>query len=585
MLKGLNSRMRRVLSAPFWAATLCVTVPFLCVTLASDRLDAQSHVFPVRYESGVVVSESSLASTVGLTILQRGGNAIDAAVATAFALAVVHPRAGNIGGGGFLVVRLSDGRTATFDFRERAPLAATERMFLDEDGQYDRARHHWGATSVGTPGSVAGLALAHERWGRRPWRELVAPAVKLARDGFSVTAPLATSLREVATDLRKYPASWSQFTKEGTFYEVGDRLAQPSLGRTLARIRDRGVAGFYEGETADLLVAEMKRRNGLITHADLKSYEAVERPAVTGNYRGYEIIGMGPPSSGGIAVVEMLHLLERFPLRRWGSRSARATHVIVEAMRRAFADRARYIGDPDYVEVPLDRLTSKEHAQARAQSIGLERASVSSPSRFTWPPESSETTHLSVVDRDHMAVALTTTLERSYGCRIVVPGAGFLLNNEMGDFNPERGQTTVRGQIGTEPNLVAPQKRMVSSMSPTIVARDGQLRLVVGSPGGRTIINSVLLTILRVVDFGMPVQEAIDAPRFHHQWLPDRIRVERWCFSTDTRQFLERMGHTVELNPTSQGSVMAVSVVEVDGQPLLEAGVDRRRGGGGAAGY
>ena len=496
---------------------------FILALLVTSRVaPAQSPVFSPRYDNAVVASESTIASEVGRDVLRRGGNAVDAVVATAFALAVTHPTAGNIGGGGFMVVRAPDGKATTFDFREKAPLAATERMFLDEDGRYDFKRHHRSALSVGVPGSVAGLHLAHQRLGRLPWKELIEPAARLARDSFPVGQFLAQSLAGVLPSMRAYAASTAQFSKSGVPFELGDILVQKDLAGTLALIRDRGPAGFYRGATADHIVREIERLGGLITHEDLARYRAEERPPVTGTYRGHEIIGMGPPSSGGIAVVEMLNLLEAYPLRSLGLRSAETSHLVVESMRRAFADRARHIGDLDQVDVPLARLTSKQYAARLRRTISRERASVSSPERFDWPLESSETTHLSVVDGDRMAVALTTTLEQSYGSRIVVPGAGFLLNNEMGDFNPVPGDTNGQGRIGTPANLVAAQKRMISSMTPTIVARGGRVRLVVGTPGGRTIINSVLLVILGVIDFDLSAQEAVDAPRFHHQWLPAR---------------------------------------------------------------
>ncbi len=561
---------------------------FILALLFTIRLAlAQSPVHSQSYDHGVVVSQSTIASEVGRDILERGGNAVDAAVATAFALAVTHPTAGNIGGGGFMVVRLPDGGATTFDFREKAPLAATERMYLDKNGEYDFERHHWSVLSVGVPGSVAGLHLAHERLGKLAWKELLEPAVRLADRGFAIGQALASSLAAVLPSMEKYPVSFAQFSRYGTPLGPGETLTQKMLAQTLALIRDQGKAGFYRGATAQRIVAEMKRLGGLITLDDLARYRAVERPPVVGTYRGHQIIGMAPPSSGGIAVVEMLNLLEAFPLRTMGLRSAESTHLILESMRRAFADRALHVGDPDHVDVPLARLTDKRYATTLRRTISRQRASVSSPKSFTWPSESSETTHLSVVDASRMAVSLTTTLEQSYGSKIVVTSAGFLLNNEMGDFNPVPGVTNGQGRIGTRANLVAPEKRMISSMSPTIVARDGHVRLVVGTPGGRTIINSVLLVILGVIDFDLSAQEAVDTPRFHHQWLPDRVIAERWCFSSDTAKILEGMGHTVRFRSRPIGSVMAIAVEGADEKHpgRVTAGVDRRRGGGGAAGY
>lgn len=602
-------------------AALRVTLPAQAPPPEAPRL-----VWPLAFEREAVVSEAAIASAVGAGVLADGGNAVDAAVATAFALAVVHPAAGNIGGGGFLVAHLPDGRATAFDFRETAPGGATADMFLDSEGRYDPARHHAGALSVGVPGSVAGLHLAHSRLGKLPWARLVDPAVDLAAKGFVVSRALAESLEETIPRLRKYPASLAQFTRPrdpeepdieepdieervseksdskgpvargGNVDEAapadriplrpGDRLVQEDLARTLVRIRDRGPAGFYDGKTANLLVAEMRRLGGLIRHEDLRRYRAVEREPVRGTYRGFEVVGMPPPSSGGVAVIETLNILEGFDLRSLGLRGSRESHLIAEAMRRSFADRARHLGDPDRVEVPVARLISKEHAEARRRSIDPARASRSSPDSFQWPAGGSETTHLSVVDRDLMAVALTTTLEEPYGSAIVVPGAGFLLNNEMGDFNPRAGLTTGDGLIGTPANLVAPGKRMLSSMSPTIVVRDGVPALVVGSPGGRTIINTVILIIVNVVDHGLSIQEAIDAPRFHHQWLPDRILAEPRCFSPDSRGALEAFGHRIEDARWPQGSAMGILVRRGarPGRWSLEAGVDRRRGDGGAAG-
>ncbi len=536
---------------------------------------------PLRFTHACVASESAIASRAGAAVMERGGNAVDAAIATAFALAVTHPTAGNIGGGGFLVARRPDGSSITFDFREKAPLASTPDMFLGPDGKYDPGRHHWSILSVGVPGSVAGLHLAHARLGKLPWKDLVLPAIELAENGFRVTPGLAESITQVLPSMKQYPASIAQFTRGGEPLREGDILLQRDLARTLERIRDLGPAGFYEGETANLIVKEMERQGGRIRHEDLKRYRAVERKPVTGTYRGHEVIGMGPPSSGGIAIVEMLNVLEGYDLGGPGPRGSRESHILAEAMRRAFADRARLLGDPDLTDIPVARLTSKEHAAGLRKTINPSRASRSSPESFEWPREGSETTHLSVVDRDLMVVALTTTLEQSYGSRIVVPGAGFLLNNEMGDFNPREGLTTAGGLIGTPPNLVEPEKRMLSSMSPVIVVRDGKPLLVAGSPGGRTIINTVLEVLVSFIDHRMAIQDAVDSPRFHHQWLPDRIVAEPFCFSSDVRSALEAMGHKIEIGG-QQGSVMAIAVSP---GRFVEAGVDRRRADGGAAGY
>jgi len=536
---------------------------------------------PVRARDGLVVSQNETASRVGAAVLKEGGSAIDAAIATAFALAVTHPTAGNIGGGGFIVFRPASGAAEAYDFRETAPRRASPTMFL-EDGKYSERLHHDSHLSVGVPGTVAGLHLAWSEHGKLPWKRLVEPAIALARDGFTVTDGLARSLRGILPDMKAYPASVAQFSKNGVPYEPGETLRQPDLARTLQRIAERGPAGFYEGETAALIEKEMAANGGLIDREDLKAYRPRKRVPVRGTYRGFEIISMPPISSGGVALIQQLNVLEGYDLKSLGFRSAASIHLIAEAMRRAYADRARYLGDPDFNPgMPVSRLISKEYAAELRRSISAERASVSSPTRFDWPAESDETTHLSVVDGDRNAVALTYTLEYGYGSRIVVPGAGFLLNNEMGDFNAGPGLTTADGLIGTEPNLARPRKRMLSSMTPTIVARDGKLFMVTGSPGGRTIINTVLHTILNVIDYGMGAQEAVDAPRFHHQWLPDRITYERWGISPDTAALLQAKGH--RLNSIRSQGVAEVIVVN-QAENLLEGGVDRRAPDGGAAG-
>jgi gamma-glutamyltranspeptidase/glutathione hydrolase len=548
------------------------------VTDASiDLLEAGSE--PIRAKKGMVISASAIASQVGAEVLKKGGNAIDAAVATAFALAVTHPTAGNIGGGGFLVFRHVTGNAVAYDFRETAPSGSSPTMFL-KDGAYDSNRHHWSHLSVGVPGTVAGLHLAWSDHGKLPWERLIDPAVRLARDGFRVSTGLARSLESVLEDMKPYPASLAQFSKSGIPYRRGAIFRQPDLARTLQRIADQGPSGFYEGETALLIENEMNAHGGLITRHDLQSYQARRRVPIRGTYRNHEIISMPPSSSGGIALVEILNILEGYDLKSNGFGSAQNVHVIAESMRRAFADRAAHLGDPDFnPQMPLERLVSKEYAQALRQTIS-DRASTSSPRTFSWPAASTETTHFSVVDAQRNAVAVTYTLEQEYGSRIVVPGAGFLLNNEMGDFNAGPNLTTTEGLIGTMPNLAQPRKRMLSSMTPTIVAKDGKLFMVTGSPGGRTIINTVLLTILNAVDFGLNAQEAVDAGRFHHQWLPDRISYERHALSKETVALLRAKGHEV-LESGHQG--VAEVIVHDAAHDALEGGVDRRRPDGGAS--
>jgi gamma-glutamyltranspeptidase/glutathione hydrolase len=507
----------------------------------------------------VVVSATEIASRIGRDVLAAGGNAVDAAIATGFALAVTHPAAGNIGGGGFMVIRFPDGRVTSFNFREKAPLRAHPRMFLDARGEYSSRIHHDSHLAVGVPGTVAGFALAHARYGSKPWRELVEPAVQLARDGFPVMPGLARSLARVLPAMQRYPASVAAFSKNGVPYQAGEILRQPDLARTLERIMLHGHDGFYRGETARLIAAEMRRGGGWITEEDLARYQAKEQPPVRGTYRGYEIISMAPPSSGGIALVEMLNILEGYDLRGMGHNSASYIHHLTEAMRRAYRDRARYVADTDFADVPIERLTSKAYAAELRATIDPERASPSSPEDIELVAESMETTHYSVVDANGMAVAVTYTLEAGYGSKIVVPGAGFLLNNEMGDFNAAPGLTTTSGLIGTEPNLARPEQRMLSSMTPTILARDGRLVAVIGSPGGRTIINTVLQLTLNLVDFGMSIDDAVSAPRLHHQWLPDVIRIEQGGAGQETVRRLRAMGHTVEVRGR-QGSAHSILV-------------------------
>jgi gamma-glutamyltranspeptidase/glutathione hydrolase len=538
---------------------------------------------PTRARNGMVASQHFLASQVGVEALWDGGNAVDAAVAAAFAIAVTHPAAGNIGGGGFLVYRSPVGEAVAYDFREMAPAGASPTMFL-KDGFYDEDRHHKGHLSVGVPGTVAGLHMAWKAHGKLPWRRLLAPAVALARDGFMVTDGLARSLKDVLPDMKEYPAAVAQFSRGGEPYEMGDVLKQPQLARTLEHIAERGPAGFYEGVVAGLIEKEMKANGGLITRADLAAYRPLRREPLRGTYRGYEVLSMPLPSSGGTALIQMLNVLELYDLKSQGFGGAATVHVTAEAMRRAFADRARYLGDPAFnagLAPTLERLVSKAYALELRHTIREDRASRSSPATFSWPAESEQTTHVSVVDDARGAVSLTYTLEDNYGSKIVVPGAGFLLNNEMGDFNAGPGLTDDKGLIGTEPNLAAPGKRMLSSMTPTILTRDGKLFLVVGSPGGRTIINTVLLTILNVVDHGMNAQQAIDAPRFHHQWLPDRIQHERYGFSPDTLELLRAKGHELR-EVDSQG--VAQAILYRAEENLLEGGSDRRVPDGAAIG-
>ncbi|MBL0939538.1 MAG: gamma-glutamyltransferase [Gemmatimonadaceae bacterium] len=522
----------------------------------------------IRARSGMVVSASDIASQVGSQVLASGGNAIDAAIATGFALAVTYPTAGNIGGGGFMVVRFPNGRTTTIDFRERAPGASSPTMFTDSTGTYSSRIHHNSHVSVGVPGTVAGFELAHRKYGKAGWKNLVSPAAALADTGFMVPTGLASSLTGARTKLQQYAASRAAYYKvDGSPYAAGERLILADLGRTLGRIRDGGRDGFYKGTTASLLAAEMRKHGGLITEKDLAEYEAKERAAVRGTFNGYEVISMPPPSSGGVAMIEMLNILEGFPLKEAGHNSPKYVHWLAESMRRAFRDRAMYLGDPDFSKPPIDRLMSKPYANSLRATIAADKASPSSPADVTQGYESDETTHYSVVDKDGLAVSVTYTLEAGYGLGAVVEGAGFLLNNEMGDFNGKPGLTDSTGLIGTAPNIAQPGKRMLSSMTPAIVARDGKLVAVVGSPGGRTIINTVMQVVLNIIAFDMPVQQAVNAGRIHHQWLPNRLTVEREGFEPSTLEALRAMGHDVRVGG-QQGTAHSIAIDAKTGERL-----------------
>jgi gamma-glutamyltranspeptidase/glutathione hydrolase len=522
---------------------------------------------------GMVVSVSRPATEIGVAVLRDGGNAVDTAVAVAFALAVTWPEAGNIGGGGFMLVRPAKGDPTVFDYRETAPAAATKDMFAKGKA----AAHLY----VGTPGTVRGLALAHKRFGKLPWKRLVGPAVTLAADGFAIDAALAGSLNGA---LRRAPDNAELrrvYGKDGgkERWQAGDRLVQPDLAKTLRAVADDPEA-FYTGPVADLIAAEMKAGGGLITKDDLAKYQAKERRPVHGTYRGYDVYGPPPPSSGGTCLVEMLNILENFDLKKRGRWSPETLHLMIEAMRRAYRDRAAFLGDPDFVTIPA-KLTSKDYAKELAKGIDPKKAtrSVDLAGDVPLAGEGEQTTHFSVVDRDGMAVSNTYTLESSFGSCIVVRGAGFLFNNQMGDFNPVPGVTDRTGRIGTAANLVAPGKRMLSSMTPTLVVRDGRTVLVTGSPGGRTIINTVLCVVVNTVDFDLPLREAVDAPRLHMPWLPDAVQVEAGLAEGHAAALarLRDMGHVIEAKPVKQGDAHSIRFDARTGRWQGEA--DRRRDG------
>jgi gamma-glutamyltranspeptidase/glutathione hydrolase len=501
------------------------------------------------YRNGMVVTAKEEASLVGLEILKKGGNAVDAAVAVQFALAVVYPNAGNIGGGGFMVYRSASGETNTLDFREKGPGMASRDMYLDAAGNPIVEKSLFGGLAAGVPGSVAGMVEAHHKYGKLPWAALLEPAIQLANGGFKISARQANELNGLHTRFTTLNPLGTALLKAGK-WATGDLLVQPELGRTLEKIRAQGRAGFYEGAVADSIVAEMQRSGGIISKADLLNYHAVWRKPITGQYRGYKIITMPPPSSGGIALVQLLKSVEPYPLKRWGFNTDSTVQVMVEAERRVYADRATHLGDPDFYRVPAKQLVDDAYIRERMRSMSWDKATPSSAIQagVITPPEHLETTHYSIVDRAGNAVSITTTLNGSYGSGVVVKGAGFLLNNEMDDFSVKPGSPNMYGLVGGEANAAGPAKRMLSSMTPTIVEKDGGLFMVVGTPGGSTIITSVFQTILNVIDFDKSMQAAVDAKKFHHQWLPDQVAVEDQALDSLTQQKLKAKGYKLVAN-------------------------------------
>ena len=526
----------------------------------------------------MVVSAHPLATKAGIEILEKGGNAVDAAIAVQLALAVVYPNAGNIGGGGFMVLRDKDGNVKTLDYREKAPLAAHRDMYLDSLGNVIDRKSVDGHLAVGVPGTIAGLFESME-YAKLDFKELIAPAIELADKGFHVTAQQAGSLNSKMPDFKRLNTTMPVFVKDSAWTEH-ELIVQKDLAETLKRIRDNGKAGFYEGETADLFVKEMQAGGGIITKEDLKKYEAKWREPVTFNYKNYEIHSMPPASSGGVCLAQMLGMVENYPLSEYGFQSTEAVHLMVEAERRAYADRAEHLGDADFYDVPLKRLVDEDYLKSRMENFDAEKASVSEMIEAGMMPESEETTHLSVVDADGNAVSVTTTLNLSYGSKVVVSGAGFLLNNEMDDFSAKPGVPNSFGLVGNEANAIQPEKRMLSSMTPTIVERDGELFMVVGTPGGSTIITSVYQNFLNVVEFGMTMTEAVQARRFHHQWLPDVVFYEemdttlnlKTTFSAEQLKALEAKGHTMKI----RGNIGRVDAILVREDGTFEGAADNR---------
>ena len=569
-----------------WRATAALMLFLLASsTNANEQAILEGERFhPVQGSQGMVATSHTLATEVALKVLKDGGNAIDAAVTAGFALAVTQPRSGNIGGGGFLVYSPGNGDAPeAIDYRETAPAAATETMFQDQDGNVVSERSRFSHKAAGVPGTVAGLALALERHGTLSLSQALAPAIRLAREGFVVPHRFTEGLEQARDRLERWPATRATFyIKDGSAPQPGEVFRQPELADTLQRIAEQGVKGFYEGETAQLIVAEMQRGEGLITLEDLRNYEPAVRQPVHGTYRGFDIYSMSPPSSGGTHIVQILNILEDYPIGEWGHNSANTIHHMAEAMKLAYAARSEYLGDTDFVAVPLEGLTSKGYADQLRTSIKADKARPASeiaPGK-PGPRESPETTHFSVVDRWGNAVSNTYTINFSYGSGITVAGAGFLLNNEMDDFSAKPGVPNAYGLIGGEANKVEPGKRMLSSMSPTIVRKDDRNFLVTGSPGGSRIITTTLQVIMNVIDHNMNIQTAVSAPRIHHQWLPDEIRVEQGI-SPDTLDLLRARGHTINTG-SAMGAIQSILIGE-DG--TLYGGADPRRSTSSAMGF
>ncbi len=525
------------------------------------------------YRKGMVVSAQPEASKIGLATLQQGGNAIDAAVSTAFALAVCHPTAGNIGGGGFMVLRFADGKNDAIDFRETAPKNATRDMYLDKKGDFDMRLSTETHLASGIPGSVDGLLKVHAKYGKLPLNVLIQPAIDLARKGFPLTEKLASSLNHNKSAFLKRNKTKTAFTN-ATAWKTGDTLRQEELTQTLELIRDKGRAGFYEGATAEKIVAEMKRGNGIINREDLKNYSSKWRTPMIGKYKDYKVITMPPPSSGGIALLQMLRMIERFPLSKWGFDSPDSKHLMIEAERRAYADRAKYLGDADYFEVPVNDLLDSTYIDNRIKNFNQTKATPSGEIGFTIPipHESTETTHFSIVDSAQNAVSCTTTINSAFGSKIVVTGAGFILNNEMDDFSAKPNAPNQFELIGNEANAIKAGKRMLSSMTPTILEKNGKLYMVVGSPGGAFIITAVFQTILNVIEFDMSMQNAVATKRFHHQWMPDEVKIETGVFNDNLMKQLEARGHKFK----DEGKFARVDAILIHSNGILESGADPR---------
>lgn len=551
---------------------LTFPVLFLCFTVGCVKGQLGQNVSG-QYYNGMVVCAYPDASQAGLDVLKKGGNAVDAAVAVQFALAVTHPQAGNIGGGGFMVYRSASGKTNTLDFREKAPNLATTNMYLDSAGNIIPDKSLYTHFASGVPGSVDGMVAAHKKYGKLKWADLVQPAINLALNGFKMTARLANDINRSKANFKQLNPGKNYLMKDADWKE-GDIMVQEDLGHTLELIRDKGRDGFYDGKTADLIVAEMKTGQGIMTKADLQNYHSVWRSPIIGDYKGYKIITMPPPSSGGIALLQLLKSVENYPLKRWGFNKDSTVQVIVEAERRVYADRSKYLGDPDFYKVPVDSLLNTKYIISRMANFKWEAATPSAdilPGSFVGY-ESDQTTHYSIVDKDGNAVSITTTLNDTFGSHVFVAGAGFLLNNEMDDFSSKPGTPNMYGLVGGKANNIQPNKRMLSCMTPTIVEKDGKLFMVVGTPGGATIITSVFQTVLNVIEFDKSMQGAVAAKRFHHQWLPDEVDMEADALDSLTVQKLEQKGYKIK----KRGAIGRVDGILKTKWGYYEGGADPR---------
>lgn len=553
--------------AKYWCFSLLLFITFSCTTTRSDKQSENE------FSNAAVVTAHPLASEIGVDILKKGGNAIDATIAVKFALAVVYPNAGNIGGGGFMVYRDKSGAVSALDFREKAPEASHRDMYLDKNNEPITNLSLYGQLAAGVPGSVAGMYEAYTKYASLKWEDLIQPAIELASNGFPITAQQAKEFNTYQEDFKKYNPNGAEIIR-GESWQEGDLFTQKELANTLKRIATDGRDGFYKGATADFIVSEMDRGNGIITHQDLENYQAVWREPIIGEYKGHKIISMPAPSSGGIALIALLQSVEDYPLKTWGFQSDSTIRAMVEAERRIYADRATYLGDPDFIDIPVEQLTDKEFNKTRMSTVSLNKATPSSSIKARKIPgyDPEETTHFCIVDKDGNAVSLTTTINGSYGSCTWVDGAGFLLNNEMDDFSVKPGSPNMYGLIGGKANAIEPGKRMLSAMTPTIIEKDNKLKMVVGTPGGSTIITSVFQTILNVLEFDMTAQESVSAARFHHQWEPDRIDVETRAIDEKTRKSLEKDGYTIH----QRDNIGRVENIIVLPNNKLQTGADHR---------